>query len=61
MTQFYQAFPRVSTASDERWGEKAWVQGYPNPGFCCKIAYKPVKKILLTSRLSVAHLKDSDN
>jgi len=21
----YQAFPRVSTASDKRWGEKAWV------------------------------------
>ena len=28
MTQFYQAFPRVSTASDKRWGEKAWVQLY---------------------------------
>ena len=26
--QFYQAFPRVSTASDKRWGEKAWVRGY---------------------------------
>jgi len=24
---FYQAFPRVSTASDIRWGEKAWVRG----------------------------------
>ena len=24
--QFYQAFPRVSTASDKCWGEKAWVQ-----------------------------------
>ena len=23
-----QAFPHVSTASDKRWGEKAWVQGY---------------------------------
>jgi len=23
MTQFYQAFPRVSTASDKCWGEKA--------------------------------------
>ena len=33
MTQFYQAFPRVSTASDKRWGEKAWVQGY------CKTTY----------------------
>ena len=29
MTQFYQAFPRVSTASDKRWGEKAWVQDKP--------------------------------
>jgi len=29
-TQFYQAFPRVSTASDKRWGEKAWVRGYYN-------------------------------
>ena len=28
VTQFYQAFPRVSTASDKRWGEKAWVRGY---------------------------------
>ena len=26
-TQFYQAFPHVSTASDKRWGEKAWVRG----------------------------------
>ena len=24
----YQAFPRISTASDKRWGEKAWVRGY---------------------------------
>jgi len=23
-----QAFPRVSTASNKRWGEKAWVRGY---------------------------------
>jgi len=30
VTQFYQAFPRVSTASDKRWGKKAWVRGY-----CC--------------------------
>ena len=28
MTKFYQAFPRVSTASDKRWGKKAWVRGY---------------------------------
>jgi len=28
VTQFYQAFPRVSTASNKRWGEKAWVGGY---------------------------------
>jgi len=28
----YQAFPRVSTASDKRWGEKAWVRGYLKPG-----------------------------
>ena len=28
MIQFYQGFPHVSTASDERWGEKAWVRGY---------------------------------
>ena len=28
MTQFYQAFPRISTASDKCWGEKAWVQDY---------------------------------
>ena len=28
VTQFYQAFPHVSSASDKRWGEKAWVRGY---------------------------------
>ena len=28
VTQFYQAFPRVSTANDKHWGEKAWVRGY---------------------------------
>jgi len=27
MTQFYQAFPRVSTASNKRWSEKAWGLG----------------------------------
>jgi len=27
VTQFYQAFPHVSTASDKRWGEKDWVRG----------------------------------
>ena len=26
--QFQQAFPRVSTASDKRWVEKAWIRGY---------------------------------
>jgi len=26
VTQFYQAFPHVSTTSDKHWGEKAWVQ-----------------------------------
>ena len=28
ITQFYQAFPRVNTASDKHWGEKAWERGY---------------------------------
>jgi len=28
LTQFYQAFPRISTASDKSWGEKAWVRGW---------------------------------
>jgi len=28
VTQCYQAFPHVSTASDKCWGEKAWVRGY---------------------------------
>ena len=27
MTQFYQAFSCIDTASDKCWGEKAWVQG----------------------------------
>ena len=31
MTQFYQALPCISTASDEHWVEKAWVPGYTNP------------------------------
>ena len=26
MTQFYQAFSHINTASDKHWGEKAWVQ-----------------------------------
>jgi len=30
VTQFYQVFPRISTASDKRWDEKAWVRGYTN-------------------------------
>jgi len=28
VTQFYQAFPSIRTASDKHWGEKAWVQDY---------------------------------
>ena len=35
MTQFYQAFPHVSTASDKHWGEKAWVRGYKNTTIQC--------------------------
>jgi len=27
VTQFYQAFPHVSTANDKRLGEKDWVRG----------------------------------
>ena len=27
MTQFYEAFPCVTTASDKHWGEKTWVRG----------------------------------
>jgi len=26
--QFYQTFPRISTANDKHWGEKAWVHYY---------------------------------
>jgi len=37
VTQFYQAFPCVSTASDKRWGEKAWVPGYKNTTLDFKI------------------------
>jgi len=36
VTQFYQAFPRVSTASGKHWGEKAWVPGY----FWCRLSFK---------------------
>ena len=28
VTQFYQAFPCIRTASDKHWGEKAWVRNY---------------------------------
>ena len=27
------SFPRVSTVSDKRWGEKAWVRGYLSPTY----------------------------
>jgi len=33
MTQFYQAFPHVSIASDKLWGEKTWVRGYSIASF----------------------------
>jgi len=36
VTQFYQAFPRVSTANDKCWGEKAWVRGHHCPLSVCK-------------------------
>jgi len=36
MTQFYQAFPHVSTACNKCWGEKAWVQGYLKYPFTLK-------------------------
>jgi len=31
VTQFYQAFPHVNTASDKHWGEMVWVRGYKHP------------------------------
>jgi len=50
VTQFYQAFPRVSIASDKRWGEKAWVRGYgcgtfTNSSVACATKYKSVTGI----------------
>ena len=45
VTQFYQAFPRVSTASDKHWGEKAWVQGYFRP--------RPLSLVKETSNFSL--------
>jgi len=38
VTQFYQAFPRVSTASDKRWGEKAGYEakGIPHELGCAR-------------------------
>jgi len=38
VTQFYQAFPNVSTASDKRWGEKAWERGYMKLFTVCTLA-----------------------
>jgi len=43
MTQFYQAFPRVSTASNKRWGEKAWVQGYSYSPECTSAGLMPLQ------------------
>ena len=31
---FLPGFPRISTASDKRWGEKPWVRGYAH---CCSL------------------------
>jgi len=34
VTQFYQVFPRISTASDKCWGEKTWVRCWT---YCTKL------------------------
>jgi len=45
VTQFYQAFSRVSTASDKCWGEKVWVQGYFNPGLLSEPTHQVREKL----------------
>ena len=39
VTQVYQAFPRVSIASDKRWGEKAWARGYLLSSYCISVRW----------------------
>ena len=60
MTQFYQAFSRISTTSDKRWGEKAWVRGYLH----CRSLYHrnvcDVKKII-NDQLQVNSLYDYES
>ena len=53
--QTYQAFPRDSTASDKRWGEKAWVRGYVQPRALCK------KPSALTSQFSKEALRSLED
>ena len=50
VTQFYQAFPRVSTASDKRWGEKAWVRGYNQPISDLKMAHQVTKQCSISTQ-----------
>ena len=48
MTQFYQAFPGDSTASDKRWGEKAIVTFTPYCGALpSQIAEFPAQALLM--------------
>jgi len=48
VTQFYQAFPRISTASDKRWGEKASVTYTPYCGALpSQIAEFPAQALLM--------------
>jgi len=56
VTQFYQAFPHISSAGNIRWGEKAWVQGkayHIGPAKSWKLSIKWNYYILLVSTASV--------
>jgi len=44
----YQAFPRVSTASDKRWGEKAWVRGYHSTALRIQLTAKCLYILYIT-------------
>ena len=52
VTQFFQAFPRVSTASNKCWGEKAWVRGYRGYRALC-LAVPKISSNLTARRLMV--------
>jgi len=56
VTQFYQAFLHISTASDKRWGEEAWVRGCNLLAYSLNFQFPLKKKNLLCY---VFHMKSA--